>query len=141
MISCPEHLNLESIRLLNGKRSEKLLADRRPLAFAALQGAPAEMKAEAAAGDPSPRSSPKRRQAERNIAHPLWHLERIAQVIEPESTLCLCGCGEVVRIGKGCTEHQDIVPIQMQVRWYRCVRNTPAAGASTASPRRRHRRG
>ena len=44
-----EHLNLELIRLLYGKRSEKLSADERQLAFEELEGASAEV--EAAAGD------------------------------------------------------------------------------------------
>ncbi len=110
-----EHLNLELIRLLYGKRSEKLSADERQLAFEELEGAAAEVEAEASAGDPSPPRSPKRPRAERNIGHLPEHLERIEQVIEPESTLCPCGCGEMVRIGEDRAERLDIVPAQLRV--------------------------
>ncbi len=43
------------------------------------------------------------------------HLERIEQVVEPESTLCPCGCGEMVKIGEDRTERLDIVPAQLRV--------------------------
>ncbi len=110
-----EHLNLELIRLLYGKRSERLTADERQLAFEELEGAAAEVEAEAAADDPSPPRSPKRPRAERNIGHLPEHLDRIEQVIEPESTLCPCGCGEMVRIGEDRSERLDIVPAQLRV--------------------------
>ena len=110
-----EHLNLELVRLVYGKRSEKLSADERQLAFEDLEGASAEVEAEAAAGDPSPPRAPKRPRAERNIGHLPEHLERIEQVVEPESTLCPCGCGEMVRIGEDRAERLDIVPAQLRV--------------------------
>ena len=110
-----EHLNLELIRLLYGKRSERLTADERQLAFEDLEGASAEVEAEAAAGDPSSPRSPKRPRAERNIGHLPEHLDRIEQVIEPESTLCPCGCGEMAKIGEDRTERLDIVPAQLRV--------------------------
>ena len=110
-----EHLNLELIRLLYGKRSERLTADERQLAFEELEGAAAEVEAEAAAGDPSPPRAPKRPRAERNIGHLPELLDRIEQVIEPESTLCPCGCGEMVKIGEDRTERLDIVPAQLRV--------------------------
>ncbi len=98
-----KHLNLELVRLLYGKRSEKLTADERQLAFEELEGASAEGEAQAAAGDPSPPRAPRKPRPARNLGHLPEHLERIEQVIEPESTLCPCGCGEMVRIG----EHAD----------------------------------
>ncbi len=110
-----EHLNLELIRLLYGKRSERLTADERQLAFEELEGAAAEVEAAASTGDPSPPCSPKRPRAERNIGHLPEHLKRIEQVIEPESTLCPCGCGEMVKIGEDRTERLDIVPAQLRV--------------------------
>ncbi len=110
-----EHLNLELIRLLYGKRSEKLSADERQLAFEDLEGASAEMEAEAAAGDPSPPRAPKQPRPARNLGHLPEHLPRIEQVIEPESTLCPCGCGEMVRIGEDRAERLDIVPAQLRV--------------------------
>ena len=110
-----EHLNLELIRLLYGKRSERLTADERQLAFEELEGASAEVEAEAVADDPSPPRAPKRPRVERNIGHLPEHLERIEQVVEPESTLCPCGCGEMVRIGEDRSERLDIVPARLRV--------------------------
>ena len=110
-----EHLNLELIRLLYGKRSEKLSADERQLAFEELEGASAEVEAAAAPEDPSPARPPKRPRPARNLGHLPDHLPRIEQVIEPESTLCPCGCGEMVRIGEDRAERLDIVPAQLRV--------------------------
>ena len=110
-----EHLNLELLRLLYGKRSEKLSADERQLAFEDLESAAAEIEAAAAPEDPTPAQSPKRPRPARNIGHLPEHLERIEQVIEPESTLCPCGCGEMVKIGEDRTERLDIVPAQLRV--------------------------
>ena len=110
-----EHLNLELLRLLYGKRSEKLTPDERQLAFEDLEGAAAEIEAAAVPGDPSPDPSPKRPRAARNIGHLPEHLPRIEQVVEPESTLCPCGCGEMVRIGEDRSERLDIVPAQLRV--------------------------
>ena len=36
-------------------------------------------------------------------------------MIEPGSTQCRCGCGEMVRIGEDRTERLDIVPAQLRV--------------------------
>ena len=108
-----EHLVRELQRVVHGKRSEKLTPDERQLAFEDLEGASAE--AEAAPPAPSPASSPKRPRAARNIGHLPEHLKRIEQVIEPESTLCPCGCGEMVKIGEDRTERLDIVPAQLRV--------------------------
>ena len=110
-----EHLVRELQRVVHGKRSEKLTADERQLAFEDLEGASAEVEAEAPAGDPPPPRSPKRPRAARNIGHLPEHLERIEQVIEPGSTLCPCGCGEMMRIGEDRSERLDIVPAQLRV--------------------------
>ncbi len=110
-----EHLNLELVRLVYGKRSEKLSADERQLAFEELEGASAEGEAQAAADNPSPPRAPRKPRPERNPGHLPEHLERIEQVIEPESTLCPCGCGEMVKIGEDRAERLDIVPAQLRV--------------------------
>ena len=110
-----EHLNLELLRLLYGKRSEKLTPDERQLAFEDLEGASAEIEAATVPADPSPAPSLKRPRAARNIGHLPEHLPRIEQVIEPESTLCPCGCGEMVRIGEDRSERLDIVPARLRV--------------------------
>ena len=87
----------------------------RQLAFEDLEGAAAEIEAAAAPEGPTPAQSPKRPRPARNIGHLPEHLERIEQVIEPESTLCPCGCGEMVKIGEDRTERLDIVPAQLRV--------------------------
>ena len=144
-----EHLNLELIRLLYGKRSEKLSADERQLAFEELEGASAEVEAAAAPEDPSPRA-PKRPRPARNLGHLPAHLPRIEQVIEPESTLCPCGCGEMARIGEDRAERLDIVPAQLRVivtirPKYACRTCeegvTPGAGAGPADRGRAADRG
>ena len=43
------------------------------------------------------------------------HLPRIERVIEPESTLCPCGCGEMAKVGEDRTERLDIVPARLRV--------------------------
>ena len=57
----------------------------------------------------------KRRAPERNLGHLPEHLPRVEQVIEPQSTHCPCGCGEMVSIGEDRTERLDIVPAQLRV--------------------------
>ena len=109
-----EHLLRELRRAMFGKKSEKLHPDQLQLAFEALEGALAEAEEQAAASTtPAPRA--KRPDARRNIGYLPEHLPRIEQVIEPESTLCPCGCGEMVKIGEDRTERLHIVPAQLQV--------------------------
>ena len=109
-----EHLLNELRRALHGQKSEKLHPDQFQLAFEELEGALAEAEEEAPASTArAPR--PKRPAAQRNIGHLPAHLPRIEEVIEPESTLCPCGCGEMVRIGEDRTERLDIVPAQLRV--------------------------
>ena len=107
-----EHLVRELRRAMFGKKSEKLHPDQLLLAFEELQGALAE--ADAPAGTtPTPRA--KRPGAERNIGHLPAHLPRDVEVIEPESILCPCGCGEMTRIGEDRTARLHVVPAQLRV--------------------------
>ena len=109
-----EHLVCELRRLVYGKKSEKLHPDQLQLAFEALEGAMAELEESTPASATStPRG--KRRAPERNLGHLPEHLPRFEQVIEPQSTHCPCGCGEMVRIGEDRTERLDIVPAQLRV--------------------------
>ena len=85
------------------------------MAFEELEGASAEVEAAAASEDPSPARSQKRPRPARNLGHLPEHLPRTEQVIEPESTLCPCGCGEMAKIGEDRTERLDIVPAQLRV--------------------------
>jgi transposase len=39
----------------------------------------------------------------------------VEQLIELESTLCPCGCGEMARIGEDVSERLDIIPAQFRV--------------------------
>ncbi|MYF86468.1 MAG: IS66 family transposase [Rhodospirillaceae bacterium] len=109
-----EHLIGELNRVLYGKRSEKLTADERQLAFEDLVAAAAELE-EAVKPAPPPKPAPDRPRAARNIGHLPAHLPRIERVIEPESTLCPCGCGEMAKIGEDRSERLDIVPAQLRV--------------------------
>ena len=111
-----EHLLCELRRAFYGKKSEKLHPDQLQLAFEALEGALAEVEQAApasAAGVSAPRA--KRPGAQRNIGHLPEHLPRVEQVLEPHSTRCPCGCGEMTRIGEDRTERLDIVPAQLRV--------------------------
>ena len=100
----------------SAKRSEKLTPDERQLAFEDLVAAAAELEeAVKSASPPKPAPSPERPAAARNIGHLPEHLPRIERVIEPESTDCPCGCGEMDRIGEDRSERLDIVPAQLRV--------------------------
>ena len=86
-----------------GKSSEKLSPDQfnLPLEDAELaQGVleAAQEKAEAALRAARGTDAP--RKPRRNRGHLPPHLPRIERVIEPASTLCPCGCGEMARIGE-----------------------------------------
>ena len=104
-----EHIIGELNRVIYGKRSEKLTPNERQLAFEDLVAAAAELE------EAVKSVSPKRSAAARNIGHLPEHLPRIEQVIEPESTDCPCGCGEMVKIGEDRSERLDIVPAQLRV--------------------------
>ncbi len=111
-----EHLLMELRRVLYGKRSEKRPVDDRQLAFEDLEGAVAEVEEAVAAASAAGTSSGTRRRApRRNLGHLPKGLERIEEVIEPDSTQCPCGCGEMIRIGEDRTERLDIVPAKLRV--------------------------
>jgi transposase len=100
-----------------GKRSEKLSPDQfnLPLEDAELaQGVleAAQEKAEAAlqgTGAVAPR------RPRRNRGHLPPHPPRVERVIEPASTHCPCGCGEMTKIGEDVSERLDVIPAQFQV--------------------------
>ena len=111
-----EHLISELRRAIYDKKSEKRPLDDRQLAFEDLEGAVAEAEEAAAApGTSTTPSSAKRRAPRRNLGHLPRGLERIEHVIEPDSTQCPCGCGDMIRIGEDRTERLDIVPAQLRV--------------------------
>ena len=110
-----EHLLRELRRAMFGKKSEKLHPDQLQLAFETLESALAEAEAPPAPANTASVPRAKRPDAQRNIGHLPEHLPRIEQVLEPQSTRCPCGCGEMVRIGEDRTERLDIVPAQLRV--------------------------
>ena len=109
-----EHLVKELHHALYGKKSEKLAPDDRQLCFEDLEVAVAEVEEQQARlkGD-APRK--KARKPKRNLGNLPENLPRIETVIEPDSILCPCGCGEMVLIGEDRTERLDIVPAQLRV--------------------------
>lgn len=52
---------------------------------------------------------------QRNRGHLPAHLPRVERTIEPKSTLCPCGCGEMTRIGEDVSERLDVIPAQLRV--------------------------
>ena len=90
------------------------------------------------------------RTPKRNRGHLPKHLPRIERVIEPQSILCPCGCGEMAKIGEDVSERLDIVPAQLRVlvtrrpryACRRCFRRRgPGACARTRGARRPADRG
>lgn len=110
-VSRLDHLVHQYRAALYGKKTEWFTPEEQSHLFEDLEVASAETKA---AKPPKPQpaasSSPKR-----NIGHLPEDLPRIERVIEPESTVCPCGCGEMAKIGEDRTERLDIVPAQFQV--------------------------
>ena len=111
-----EHLIAELNHALHGKRSEKLTEDERQLAFEDLTIAVEEVEAEKEARSASKGEGPGKKPApRRNIGNLPASLPRIETVIEPDSLICPCGCGEMHKIGEDRTERLDIVPAQLRV--------------------------
>ena len=111
-----EHLNDELRKLLFGKKSEKLGEDDRQLSFDDIGTAVAEAGGEPPTDDREEGAEPRRRRrpARPRLRFPA-HIERRTEVIEPASTLCPCGCGEMVKIGEDRSERLDIIPAQFVV--------------------------
>jgi transposase len=112
-----ESLVAELRRERFGARSEKLDPEQFNLPLEDIEVAQgileaAQEKAQRAlkaAPNPAPRPS------NRNRGHLPQHLPRIERVIEPQSTLCPCGCGEMAKIGEDVSERLDLVPAQLRV--------------------------
>jgi transposase len=51
----------------------------------------------------------------RDRGHPPAHLPRVGRVIEPASTLCRCGCGEMAKIGEDVSVRLDVIPARFRV--------------------------
>lgn len=109
-----EHFVKELNQVIYGARSEKMTEDERQLTFEDSEVAQSEAEAQA---DTIEMATPrkKRKPARRNLGNLPDHLERIRQIIEPDSIVCPCGCGDMVRIGEDGTERLEIVPAQPKV--------------------------
>ena len=95
-----------------GAKSEKLSPDQFSLALEDVELAQgvldaAQEKAAATLAGKPPGAAPAPR---RNRGHLPAHLPRVERVIEPASTLCPCGCGEMAKIGEDVSERLDVVP-------------------------------
>ena len=109
-----EHFVKELNQVIYGARSEKLTEDERQLAFEDIEVAQSEAEEQSVAVEmTTPRK--KRKPAQRNLGNLPDHLERIEQIIEPDSITCPCGCGDMVRIGEDRSERLEIVPAQPKV--------------------------
>jgi len=99
-----------------GAKSEKSDPDQQHLSFEDVEVAEgmltaASEAAERALGDRKKSTHT----SKRNKGHLPAHLERIEQVIEPDSTLCPCGCGEMVKVGEDRSERLDVIPARFRV--------------------------
>src|SRR6056297_1618586 len=110
-----EHLVAELNHVVHGKKSEKIDEDDRQLAFEDLNIAISEAeehKQDQAASDDPPK---RKRVARRNRGNLPENLPRIERVVEPDSLICPCGCGQMHKIGEDRTERLDIVPAHLRV--------------------------
>ena len=103
-----------------GPKSEKLDPAQLELALEDLETAIAETQEQIAAveekkaastTDPE-KKAPRRKRKARALPE---NLPRVERVIEPDSILCPCGCGDMVRIGEDKTERLDYIPASYQV--------------------------
>jgi transposase len=103
-----------------GPKSEKLDPAQLELALEDLETAIAETQAQIAtvedriaANEPDPeKRTPRVPRKGRALPEGLPRIER---VIEPNSIVCHCGCGDMVRIGEDRTERLDYIPARYQV--------------------------
>jgi transposase len=103
-----------------GPKSEKLDPAQLELALEDLEAAIAETQEQIAAveekiaaseTDPEKKAPRKKRKA-RALPE---HLTRVERVIEPDSIVCPCGCGDMVRIGEDRVDRLDYIPARYQV--------------------------
>ena len=103
-----------------GPKSEKLAPAQLELALEDQEAAIAETQAQIAAleeriaaSEPDPeRRKPRAPRKARALPESLPRVER---VVEPDSLVCPCGCGDMVRIGEDRSERLDYIPARYQV--------------------------
>ncbi|MEN8739409.1 MAG: IS66-like element ISRosp4 family transposase [Phaeobacter gallaeciensis] len=103
-----------------GPKSEKLDPAQLELALEDQETAIAETQAQIAALEDrmaaSERDPEKRKSRAPRKARALPDsLPRVERVVEPDSILCPCGCGDMVRIGEDRSERLDYIPARYQV--------------------------
>lgn len=99
-----------------GPRSEKGDPDQRNLFAEDIEVAEGQLAAAADAADKAlGKTSKRKKPAKRNKGNLPEHFERVEEVIEPASTACPCGCGEMVKVGEDRAERLDVVPAQFRV--------------------------
>lgn len=103
-----------------GPKSEKLDPAQLELALEDLETAITETQTQIAAveekiaaSEPDPEKR-KPRAPRKTRALP-EHLPRVERLVEPDSIVCPCGCGDMVRIGEDRTERLDYIPASYQV--------------------------
>jgi transposase len=99
-----------------GAKSEKRDPDQHHLPFEDLEAAAGMLAAASeAAGKALGTGKKAPRPPQRNKGNLPAHLPRIERVLEPDSILCPCGCGEMVKVGEDRSERLDVVPAQFRV--------------------------
>ena len=103
-----------------GPKSEKLAPAQLELALEDQEAAIAETQAQIAAleeriaaSEPDPEKRKPR--APRKARALPESLPRVERVVEPDSIVCPCGCGDMVRIGEDRSERLDYIPARYQV--------------------------
>ena len=106
-----EKLVADFKRALFGAKSEKADPDQYQLALEDIETAMAAVHAEDEVIDP-PKGKPAKRKINRGSLPK--HLPRIEEVIEPETTVCDCGCERHI-LGEDVNERLDVIPAQFRV--------------------------
>ena len=99
-----------------GPSSEKGDPDQRNLFVEDFEVAEGQLAAAGEAADKAlGKTSRRKTPTKRNKGNLPANLDRVEEVIEPDNTLCPCGCGEMVKVGEDRTERLDVVPAQFRV--------------------------
>ena len=120
-ISRLEHLNKELRKALFGPRSEKLGEDERQLSFEEFWAAIAEAGGRPEADDreqDEEAGGKRRRRSPRGSRSGVRfgpQVDRRQEVIEPDTIMCPCGCGEMTKIGEDRSERLDYEPAKFTV--------------------------
>ena len=99
-----------------GPRSEKLSPDQYNLPLEDVEIAQGVLQAAQEKADATLKASRSKGERVKRNRKPLPSgLPEIERVIEPASTLCPCGCGEMARIGEDVSRRLDVIPAQFRV--------------------------